>query len=236
MFRVTPRSRNVKLTKRNGVLFSNPGIWGKSLFYFGTLLLVASLSYAVYLYWPLGTAVVNYWRYRYGPKIAIFPPKIPIVATPTPQLPKVTDEYSVSIPKINASAKIVVNVSPFDSEDYLKVLKENVVAQAIDTSEINMGPGHSTFIFAHSTQQGAVVVRNNSIFYLLGELTNSDVIYINRFGTIYTYRVFEQKIVNANQIEYLTYTEPDKEILILQTCWPIGTDWKRLLVFAQRVK
>ena len=35
--------------------------------------------------------------------------------------------------------------------------------------------------------------------------------------------------------EYLNYKEEGKELLILQTCWPLGTDWKRLLIFAERV-
>ena len=34
--------------------------------------------------------------------------------------------------------------------------------------------------------------------------------------------------------KYGVYYHPEKEILILQTCWPIGTDWKRLLVYATR--
>ena len=43
------------------------------------------------------------------------------------------------------------------------------------------------------------------------------------------------KIVTAKEFEYLTYSDSNKEVLILQTCWPIGTNWKRLLVFAQRL-
>jgi len=245
IFRVTPRSRRVKLTKRNGVLFSNPGPLGKISFYFGTFLFCLSIFYAVYLYYPLGSAVLTYWRYKNTPEVVVNIPK----ATPTevklpgvvptgvaPTLPTKTDEYSITIPKIMATANIVENVSPYSAKEYLKVLENNVVAQAKDTSDVDKGNGHTTYIFAHSTQQGYSVVRNNSVFYLLGELKNSDVVYINRFGTIYTYQVYNQKIVNASQTEYLKYSEPDKELLILQTCWPIGTDWKRLLVFAKRVK
>jgi len=145
-------------------------------------------------------------------------------------------EYSITVPKILAYAKIVENVSPFDSKEYLKVLENNVVAQAKGTSEVGSGIGKSTYLFAHSSSQGIASVRNNSVFYLLGELNNSDVVFVNRFGIIYTYQVYDQKIINVNQIEYLKYTDPEKEVLILQTCWPIGTDWKRLLVFSKRIK
>jgi LPXTG-site transpeptidase (sortase) family protein len=44
-----------------------------------------------------------------------------------------------------------------------------------------------------------------------------------------------KKIIKPNQIEYLEYKEEDKEIVILQTCWPIGTNWQRLLVFAEKI-
>lgn len=230
-FRVTPRSRKVKLKKRRGVLFRNPGIVGRITFYFGTGLLLVALAYGIYLYYPLGKAIVNYWAYQHQKSTVNEPP----IAAPT-ITPNNSQEYSITIPKILAYSKIVENVSPFNSEEYLKVLENNVVAQAKDTSKIGEGVGKMTYLFAHSSQEGIDMVRKNSVFYLLGELNDSDVMFINNRGTIYTYQVYKQQVVNANQVEFLKYTEPDKEIIILQTCWPIGTDWKRLLVFAKRVK
>ena len=75
----------------------------------------------------------------------------------------------------------------------------------------------------------------NSVFYLLGELDKDDKILINYQGKIIEYTVYMKKIVTAKEFEYLTYSDSTKEVLILQTCWPIGTNWKRLLVFAQRL-
>ena len=92
-----------------------------------------------------------------------------------------------------------------------------------------------TYIFAHSTQQGWSAVRKNAVFYLLGELKTGDEILVNYHGTSYTYQVYKQVVAPATAIEYLRFTDPNEETLILQTCWPIGTDWKRLLVFAKRV-
>jgi LPXTG-site transpeptidase (sortase) family protein len=79
------------------------------------------------------------------------------------------------------------------------------------------------------------MVRQNSVFYLLGELKTDDFVFIGFNGEIYKYKVYDQKIVGANDIEYLDYKEEGREVLILQTCWPIGTDWKRLLIFAGRI-
>jgi LPXTG-site transpeptidase (sortase) family protein len=90
------------------------------------------------------------------------------------------------------------------------------------------------YLFAHSTQQGWSMSRKNAVFYLLGELENGDVIFINYNGQIYTYKVYQKKIFKPEEADILGYNEKDKEVLLLQTCWPIGTDWNRLVVFAER--
>ncbi len=240
-FRPIPKKRTVKNLKKSGVIYNNPGTIGKTLFHLGNILLLGSVVYAVYLYFPLTTAVVAYWQIETSEPIPVTPttpplPNVTVTVTPTPVNVNVgTTEYSIFIPKIGAKATIVKNVSPFDQKEYSKILKDNVVAQAKGSYDVDKGKGKSTFVFAHSTEQGISMVRQNSIFYLLGELKNGETVEINNGGNKITYRVYMQKIVNASQIEYLKYSEDDREVLVLQTCWPIGTDWKRLLVFAERV-
>jgi LPXTG-site transpeptidase (sortase) family protein len=129
----------------------------------------------------------------------------------------------------------VANVSASNSTEYLKVLQSNVIAQASSSSLPGSGDGKSTYLFAHSSGLGLSMVRNNAVFYLLGELNTNDVVFINYQGKIYTYQVYKQEVVDASAVQYLNYSEPDKEVLILQTCWPIGTDWKRLLVMAKLI-
>lgn len=227
-FRVTPKTRKVKLNKKSGILFSNPSFLKKIIFYTASNLLIVSVLYLGYLYWPLVKAVSYYNLYKDTNTTQT------VTAKPTIQ-PEKYFEYSITIPKIFAYSKIIENVSPYNPGEYLKVLDENVVAQANSSSMPGSGVGHSIYIFAHSTQQGISRVRKNTVFYLLGELNNQDEVFINRGGKLFTYKVYKQQVVNANQVQYVTYTEPTKEILILQTCWPIGTDWKRLLIFAELV-
>jgi len=52
-------------------------------------------------------------------------------------------------------------------------------------------------------------------------------------GQRFVYKVIDKKIVDPEQVEYLT-RKTNKEFLTLQTCWPPGTTLKRLLVFAVR--
>lgn len=231
-FRVTPKRRKVNLKQRRGVLFSNPDLLKKTIFHIGNWLFLLAVGYAVYLYYPLSKAIIKY-KLSEDKITEVVQPKIspaPVV-TVTPAM----DEYSISIPKILAQAKIVKDVSPYNREEYLKVLEGNVVAQAKDTAEPGSGVGSMTYIFAHSTAQGLDMLRKNAVFYLLGELKNNDDIFISQNGKMFNYKVYKQLVVDANQTEYLKFSEPDKEILILQTCWPIGTNWKRLLILAERV-
>ena len=113
-------------------------------------------------------------------------------------------------------------------------MDQNLIAQAKGTNLPNEGKGTTTYLFAHSSQQGLSRVRNNSVFYLLGELEKGDLIYLKTADQAFVYVVYDKKIVNPKEISYIYDKEDDKELLILQTCWPIGTDWKRLLVYAAR--
>lgn len=226
-FRLVPKKRSVKIKSKNGIIFHNPSGHKKYLFHIGTFVFLLAIGYLVYLYWPLGKSLIAYKTGKETKEAEVKKEEIkPVVV--------VAEEFLIRIPKIGAFANIVTGVSPFNKKEYLPILEKNTVAQARDTGM----PGNTDkaiYLFAHSTSQGYKVVRNNSVFYLLGELKENDLAYIRYNGQVYTYRVYAQKVVAASDIQYLDYKSEGKEILILQTCWPIGTDWKRLLVFAERI-
>jgi len=192
------------------------------------MLFFGAIFYGLYLYSPLLSAI---YKYKYTKTEEII---IPII-TNTEEKVIETNEYIINIPKILATAPVIENVSPFDQAEYDRVLKNNVVAQAKGTSVPGSGKGKSTYIFAHSTNNAIGMLRNNAVFYLLGELQNDDFIYINYHGKNIKYRVFEKKVVSPKDLNYLNYHDENREVLILQTCWPIGTDWNRLLILAELV-
>ena len=146
-----------------------------------------------------------------------------------------TGEYIIQIPKILAYSRVIENVSPFDQAEYDRILKNNVVAEAKDSNSPGGGNGKLTYIFAHSSNNNLGMLRTNAVFYLLGELQKEDIVYLNYQNKEFKYKVFDKKIVGAKDLDYLNYSDPNKEVLILQTCWPIGTDWNRLLILAERV-
>lgn len=139
-----------------------------------------------------------------------------------------TGDY-IEIPKISAFAPLVLDVNPWDPQDYLPSLQKGV----IEARDFNQ-PGQSgtTYLLAHSSDLPWRITSYNTAFLRLGQLRAGDLIHIHQANKDYTYRVIDQKTVWPNQVASLI-VDSGKIQLIVQTCTPIGTDWQRLLVYAQ---
>ncbi|MBP9687517.1 class E sortase [Candidatus Woesebacteria bacterium] len=136
--------------------------------------------------------------------------------------------FSLSIPKIYAYADIVDNVDVSNEVIYKDALTKGV-AHAQGTGY--PGENKRIFLFAHSTDSLVNFSKYNAIFYDLRKLVVGDVIYIYYQDVKYTYEVTDRKIVSASDVSFLNPEEGPT--MILQTCDPPGTTWKRLLVFAR---
>lgn len=139
----------------------------------------------------------------------------------------VKSQFSVVIPKINASKNIVANVDVARESEYSKALKEGV-AHAKGSNF--PGQGNNIFLFAHSTDIESNVSKYNASFYLLNKLERGDDIYVYFADKKFKYKVENVNIVDSNDISWLK--ETNFERLTLQTCYPPGTIWKRLIVTA----
>lgn len=151
---------------------------------------------------------------------------------PTPKAEKITSKkgFFVTIPKINAQAPVIPNVDPWNKAIYNKELKKGV-AHAKGTA---LPDGNGTiFLFAHSSLPPWEMTRVNTAFLKLGQLENGDQIQLLKDGKEYIYKVRDKKEVWPTEVQYLTQLEKDQ--LILQTCVPIGTALRRLLVFADPI-
>lgn len=74
------------------------------------------------------------------------------------------------------------------------------------------------------------------VFYKLDELTDGDVITLrDRSGATYKYRVTETFTVDPSE-DWVMDSVRDRDIVTLQTCTPIPTFEKRLIVRADRVE
>jgi len=144
-------------------------------------------------------------------------------------VPKDAD-FSIVIPKIGASSKVFPNVDPSNENQFLPLLMQGVAHAA---GSVFPGMNGNIYLFAHSTDNFWDVGRYNAVFYLLKDLVKGDDVVIFYKNQRYNYVVQRAQIVSPSDVSYLVDSQKqDKQQLILQTCWPPGTTWQRLLVFA----
>ena len=143
---------------------------------------------------------------------------------------EVTNKFKITIPKINAQAPLIDNVDPWDEVEYRRALKKGV---AIASGFNKPGEDGTTFIFAHSSDSPWNITSYNTVFFRLGELKAGDEVEITYGGQSFKYQVTHSIEVWPNEVEAVTKASGNQ--LILQTCTPVGTSLKRLLVFANPV-
>lgn len=181
-------------------------------YYFGTCLIIFSLLGLFYTFYPLL-------------RVTLSPSPLPTTVNAQ------ADGFFLSIPKIKATGQVIRNVDPFNQTEYDEALKKGIAH-----AEGTYLPGEkgTVFLFAHSSGFPWELTRYNTIFLRLNELGESDRLYVTYEGKRYEYAVREKKEVWPSDIQYLRNL--DKDQLILQTCTPVGTDLKRLLIFADPVE
>lgn len=140
----------------------------------------------------------------------------------------VDEDFGIVIPKIDANAKIFPEIDPLSPQEFLPILKQGV-AHAKGTAF--PGQGEKIYLFAHSADAFYNVGRYNAVFYLIGKLEKGDEIDIYYKRYLYRYKVEGKKVVSPNAVDYLSPS--GEEVLILQTCYPPGTTFKRLIVTAR---
>lgn len=141
-------------------------------------------------------------------------------------------DFTLLIPKISLNSKVFPNVDPSNKEEYLSVLK-NGVAHAKFTAF--PGTEGLVYIFGHSTDFPWNIQQYNALFYDIKDLKEGDEIIVLYNNKPYVYKTLYQKIIDNDNLVYLN-SQTNAKMLVLQTCWPPGTTWKRLIVVAQLVE
>lgn len=228
-------------------------VWVRTL---GNFLIIGSVIALIITFWPILTAEIKY-RFdgvlgvKFGISDGYKEPVTEIIPegiTPTPEVgfrtllddqtattfstivPKST-KFGVVVEKIGANSVIIPNVDPSNRNQYEKALKQGI---AHAKGSVYPGQKGVSFLFSHSTQNAWDVPRYNAIFYLLRELTIGDRI-ITYFNDVrYDYVVDDKVVVEGNDTSYYNL-DTQEPLLIMQTCDPPGTTWKRLLVIAKLV-
>jgi len=140
------------------------------------------------------------------------------------------NNFSLIIPRININTRVIPSINLTDKNAVKEALKIGAVQ-----AKGSAFPGQkgTIYIFGHSTNSPWNIKLYNAIFYSLKDIKEGDEIIIIYKGNPFIYRTEKKKIISTDNIQYLA-NSLEKEKLILVTCWPPGTTWKRLLIIAMR--
>jgi LPXTG-site transpeptidase (sortase) family protein len=108
-------------------------------------------------------------------------------------------------------------------------LEEGAVVLPLGTS---FGDPGNVVVTAHSSGTSAFGPYRFA-FARLSELETGQQFQINTPTATYTYRVYDKEIVWPHEVDKLP--NDDRSTVTLVTCWPLWTNFKRLLVHAELV-
>jgi LPXTG-site transpeptidase (sortase) family protein len=209
-----------------------------------SLFITVVVTLSLFFIWPPNTVKDQEEHFAYLDKefnglteIFSFHPRLFPAKKKKPKKTKIISlekEADLIIPKINIQAPIIFNVDAGNSAEYLSAL-ERGVAHFAGTAL----PGDSygnIFIFGHSSYYRNKPGDFKEIFKDLEklEIGNKIIIKDKTEDKEYKYKVLEKKIVESNFTE--AFNQEGKYKLTLMTCWPVGTNRKRLLITAELVR
>lgn len=139
-------------------------------------------------------------------------------------------QNGIVIPKIFVDEPIIYNVDPNDEVAYTAALKKGIAHASSTSFPDSSGLG---YYFAHSSRP-ELQSQYNAVFYLLGKLELGDTVFIWHEGEQFEYAVSDIVTTSPTDLGFLQQNYP-KETIVMQTCWPAGSNLQRRLVFAERV-
>lgn len=145
-----------------------------------------------------------------------------------PTVDPATLPFFIEIKKLNLYEKVLPNVSANNEKEYTAALKEGV---AHAKGSAFPGQGKLIYIFGHSTDYSWNVSTYNAVFYQVKDLQAGDLITLYLGEQRFDYRVSKTEVVASKDVDYVNNKQAE-DMLLLQTCWPPGTSWKRIFVQA----
>lgn len=141
----------------------------------------------------------------------------------------------ISVAKINIEAPMVWSKTEIENE-MLKDLENGVAHYAKTTSP---GQNGNTVISGHSSNYLWAKGNYNYIFKNLNDLEAGDEIIVKTFqknGRVIIYHYKVSDVFTTGPDDEAIFAPSDSPVLTLSTCWPLGTNLKRLIVKADLIK
>lgn len=150
------------------------------------------------------------------------------------KIPEITAMLSIN--RLGISAPIVFD-SPIDPENVYKNLEYGVVHYS-GTPKPSVDSKGPTVIFGHSSAYPWYKGKYGSVFALLGRLVAGDVVQVTYTdGRVLSYRITQSIVFApfAEDARLIEMEKSEKSTIILISCWPVGTNAKRIAIEAELV-
>lgn len=144
----------------------------------------------------------------------------------------VSDTPEVIIPKINVQIPTVFDEKSADEAAVQRALERGVIHYP--TTVLPGQQGNAAF-FGHSSNNIFNKGKYKFAFVLLHELVPGDIFYLTSDKKVYTYRVYDKRVVPPSEISVLNNVAGKVATATLITCDPPGTSTNRLVVWGEQI-
>jgi LPXTG-site transpeptidase (sortase) family protein len=138
----------------------------------------------------------------------------------------------VIIPKIN----VEIPLAGFNLKGTDEAAVETALEDGVTHYPTTVLPGQkgNTAFFGHSSNNIFNPGKYKFAFVLLHELVPGDTFYLSYGGKVYSYQVYDKKIVSPNQVDVLNDVKGKTATATLITCDPPGTSINRLVIWGEQ--
>ncbi len=140
-----------------------------------------------------------------------------------------SDEYKITIPKLNIINVDVNFASVYDSTSALGILKYGL-GNYLNPPDSNK----KMLLFGHSSGYSWDHSDYKTILKEINKLNTGDRIYINYKEKGYVYEIYDSSIIPASQDHILVQNDNSNE-LALYTCWPPNSIAQRYVVYGKPI-
>ena len=140
-----------------------------------------------------------------------------------------SDEYTITIPRLNIISLDVSFADPFDPQGSLGVLNSGLGHYLSPP-----GSGHKMVLFGHSSGYSWDKSPYKTILTKIDQLQQGDIIYLNYQEKGYIYQINQREIRPATDMASVM-KDYGYEEMALYTCWPPNSISKRYVVYASPI-
>lgn len=146
----------------------------------------------------------------------------------------ITKDDRLIIPRIGVDVPIIFDAIASSQDSLNAAMNKGVAWFNVQQAHSRPGENGNFVVSGHSANDWAQSGEYKFVFGPLEQMKVGDTFYVNYQQKRYIYKITGTKVVAPTDVNALT-TDNSKPMMTLITCTPLGTDWNRLLVFADQI-